>query len=91
MLLQLHSVQHMQKVILYLTGWHRFNPADDRDDRRMVASKREIEAEERRSKRLGVEEDRAEEAREAQRASLKAARKEKAGRARKGAAAFLDD
>ncbi len=81
----------MQKVILYLTGWHRFNPADDRDDRRMVASKREIEAEERRSKRLGVEEDRAEEAREAQRASLKAARKEKAGRARKGAAAFLDD
>lgn len=56
-----------------------------------MASKREIEAEERRSKRLGAEEDRKEAAREALRTALKAARKEKAQRAKKGAVAFLDD
>lgn len=73
-----------------LTCARRYNSADD-DDMRMVASKREIEAEERRSKRLGAEEDREEIAREALRTKLKAARKEKARRAKKGAVAFLDD
>ncbi len=68
----------------------RFNPADD-NDRGMVASAREIEAEERRSRRLAAAEDRADMEVEAQRAALKAARKEKAKRARGGSSAFLLD
>ncbi len=74
-----------------MVGAHcRFNPADD-NDRGMVASAREIEAEERRSRRLAAAEDRADMELEAQRAALKAARKEKVKRARGGSSAFLLD
>ncbi|BDA46567.1 probable protein SPT2 homolog at C-terminar half [Coccomyxa sp. Obi] len=68
----------------------KFNPADD-NDRGMVASAGEIEAEERRSRRMAAAEDRADMELEAQRAALKAARKEKAKRARGGSSTFLLD
>ncbi len=68
----------------------RFGAGDD-DDRGMVASKAEVEAEERRSRKLAAAEDRADAQREAHRAALKAARKEKARRKRSGAAAFMHD
>lgn len=78
---QTGSVRHTKGVKLQV--WRRFAPV--RDDRRMVASKVDIEREERLSKRIGrAEDEKAEEEERRLRTAKEAKREKHRSKSRKG-------